>query len=110
MLEKEMLVQLTRIADALEQLAPGAIENASTVANEVVEQVEPVAKKAPKEEAKKAYTHDDLKDTLMAAVKSDINNKPKLKAFLAKYDAKKAVDVPLEKLDEVIGLIVTGDY
>lgn len=50
-------------------------------------------------------THEDLKLACLASVKSDIKNKPLIKALLAEYSAVKAVDVPLDKIGEAIAKI-----
>ena len=102
----DILKQLTRIADAFDTLnVLYGLDDlpATTVEHDVKDKVvaEPV---------KQVNTHDDLKAACMSAVRFDVANKAKLKALLSEYGANKAIDVPADKLDEVIGKINAGDF
>ena len=94
-MQKEILVQLTRIADALE-LANG-------VAPKTTESPTP-------EKVEVKVTHEDLKALCLAKSREDIKNKPKLKGLLKNYDAVKATDVKKEDLPVIIERINSGDY
>ena len=100
-MQKEILVQLTRIADALE-LANG-------VAPKTTESPTPEKVEVEKPEESKV-THEDLKALCLAKSREDIKNKPKLKGLLKNYDAVKATDVKKEDLPVIIERINSGDY
>jgi len=70
---------------------------------------EPVTEEPVKEEIK-TLTHDDLKQACLVKAREDSANRDKLKSLLASYGASKAVDVPVDKLDEVIGKINAGEF
>lgn len=114
---KEQNRHLARIASALEKLAGGTNlsehneryekkleDDAKT---EVVEEKTEVVEH---EQSEKAYTHDDLKALCLAKSREDLSNKPKLKALLKEFGAVKAVDVPDDKLGELIGRIESGEF
>lgn len=103
----DILKQLTRIADAFDMLNVlyGLDDLSATTVEHDVKPVEPVA-----EPVKQVNTHDDLKAACMSAVRFDVANKAKLKALLSEYGANKAIDVPTDKLDEVIGKINAGEF
>ena len=103
-MQDKILVQLTRIADALEQLSP------LLVVNPVTEEDLQASEEVKKEPESKPLTHEDLKSALLAKSRENIDNKPKLKALLKKYDASKAVDVPKDKLSEIIEIIEKGEF
>lgn len=67
---------------------------------EVVGQVEEV----------KTFTHADLKAACLTSARADSDNRDKLKALLKTYGAVKAVDVPKDKLEEVITKIEAGEF
>lgn len=110
-MQDKILVQLTRIADALEKLSPLLVVNPVTEddldPHDVLAAM-PAILEAPKVE--KAVTHEDLKTALLTKTRENIDNKIKLKALLKKYDATKAVDVPKDKLAEIIEIIEKGDF
>lgn len=105
-MSKQLIQQLTRIADALEQLAPGTIQNAAVIANETIEQeTKPSRKAKQKAEPQKVesqHTHDDLKNALMQAVRGGVS-KADAKALLEQYGASKATDVPVDAIGELLG-------
>ena len=95
---------LERIAIALEALVAQEIEDTkivSSVPKPVVEEVKPSAE---------TLTHDDLKQVCLVKARADSANREKLKALLASFGAVKAVDVPIDKLGEVIARINKGDF
>ena len=61
-------------------------------------------------EESKTFTHDDLKQACLKAARADSKNRDKLKALLKTYGAVKAVDIPQDKLAEVIAKIEAGDF
>ena len=100
---------LSRIADALEALVSQGktpIEAKPTPKKEV----KTSPKKEDKPTPKKELTHTDLKDACLTSARSDAKNRDKLKALLKEYGAVKAVDVPVDKIEEVIGKIEKGDF
>ena len=110
---KEQNRHLARIASALEKLAGGT--NLSEHNERYEKKLEADAAKSDKVEQKteqneKTYTHDDLKALCLAKSREDLSNKPKLKALLKEFGAVKAVDVPNDKLSELIGRIESGEF
>ena len=105
----DILKQLTRIADAFDTLNVmyGLNDTPATTVEHNIEPetIEPVDVPAPT-----APTHDDLKAACLSAVRDDVGNKSKLKSLLSEYGANKAVDVPGDKLAEVIAKINAGEY
>lgn len=117
---------LSRIAFALEALVEqGKAPTTTKPKAEKTEQVKkPVKEKAvksdeppfeaekeePAPEQSKTYTHDDLKQACLTSARADSANRDKLKALLKSYGAVKAVDVPADKLAEVIGKIEAGEF
>ena len=118
--EQSLIEQLTRIGDALEKLQSQYGLNQTIIADETIEQQTKPSRKAKKkaepvepvepEQSEPNFTHEDLKQTCLTAVRQNIENKAKLKALLAEYGATKAVDVPADKIKTVIHKIVTGEY
>ena len=90
---------LERIAIALEALV---------VQQSVVQIVEPVVEEV--KPSTETLTHDDLKQVCLVKARADSANREKLKALLASFGAVKAVDVPIDKLGEVIARINKGDF
>ena len=110
-MKNEMVKQLTRIADALEVLTGGvSLETEELVKHMVKEEISKPEKTKPVKKEKPTLTHDDLKAACLAKSREDASNKPKLKALLGESGASKAVDVPNDKLDEVVGRIEKGDF
>lgn len=109
----KILEQLTRIANSLEVLAgqPSTFSDA-VWASKVPESKDPATldECIERDEKIAAMTHDDLKAICLAKSREDVKNKPKLKALLAEYGAAKAVDVPSDKLSEVILKIERGEF
>lgn len=115
---KEQNRHLARIASALEKLAGGTnlsehneryekkLEADAAKSDEVEQKTEVVEP----EQSEKTYTHDDLKALCLAKSREDLSNKPKLKALLKEFGAVKAVDVPDDKLSELIGRIESGEF
>ena len=103
---------LERIAIALEALvAQGTDVEVKPVVKEVkpvVKEVKPVVKEV--KPIAKTLTHDDLKQACLVKARADSANREKLKALLASFGAVKAVDVPIDKLGEVIARINKGDF
>ena len=105
---------LERIAIALETL----VSQGNYLSGEVVEAVTtPTIEATPeKKEVKPVVaeyveqTHADLKDACLKSARSDSKNRDKLKGLLKEYNAVKAVDVPADKLAEVIARINKGDF
>lgn len=112
--EHSLIEQLTRIGDALEQLQNQFGVNQTIIADETIEQQTKPSRKAKQKvepvATEQTYTHDDLKQACLSAVRDNIENKAKLKALLTEYGATKAVDVPADKLVEIIGKINGGAY
>ena len=112
----KLLAVLDRIANALEGKKPEVELDFSKTESTPEKKTKPKAKKetAPIEkevvEEKPTLTHADLKTACLNKSRENVANKPKLKALLAKYGASKAVDIPLDKLEEVIGLIEKGEF
>ena len=111
---KDIIKELSRIGEALEtlQVLYGLSSHSEQVAATVADD-KPVVKKATKKNAEPVptqHTHDDLKAACLACVRDDVGNKSKLKALLSEYGANKAVDVPADKLTEVIAKINAGEY
>jgi len=108
-MSKELIQQLTRIADALEMAnVLNGMDSVTPVEPEQAEPVEPKKKRAAKTAVEP--THDELKAVCLAKSREDMANKGKLKALLQSYGAAKAVDVPADKLAECIGKINAGDF
>lgn len=113
---------LSRIAAALEKLAgidascaslaPLAKAEQSNLNYEVNSEGDVMPKETPEqlERPLDALTHDDLKAACLAKSREETGNKAKIKALLKSYGAVKAVDVPEDKLCEVIGKINAGDF
>lgn len=105
-MKDQQLEVLTRIAVALEQLA--------LIADYTPEQIKTEKSQIKKEQLEESkavsYTHEDLKTACLTASRANQENKPKLKALLKEYGANKAVEVPLEKLEEVITKINKGEF
>ena len=104
---------LERIAIALETL----VSQGNYLSGEVVEAVTtPVYTTSPTKEVKPVVaeyaeqTHADLKDACLKSARSDSKNRDKLKGLLKEYNAVKAVDVPADKLAEVIARINKGEF
>lgn len=102
----KIVTHLGRIAVALEQLA-GIVDQP--------EEKQPTTTNEPKNEKAETpepftYTHDDLKNVCLKTAREDQDNKAKLKALLKEYGASKAVDVPKDKLEEVITKINKGEF
>ena len=89
---------LERIAIALEALVA---QGTYVEVKPVVEEVKP---------STETLTHDDLKQVCLVKARADSANREKLKALLASFGAVKAVDVPIDKLGEVIARINKGDF
>lgn len=113
----KLLAVLDRIANALEGKKPEVELDFSKTESTPEKKTKPKAKKEtapiekePVEEVKTALTHADLKAACLAKSRENVANKPKLKALLSNYGASKAVDIPLDKLEEVIGLIEKGEF
>lgn len=117
----KILEQLTRIANSLEVLAgqPSTFNDAVWASKNPVEDKPAVdLGKNPetlddcieRDTIIAAMTHDDLKAICLAKSREDVSNKPKLKALLAEYGAAKAIDVPADKLSEVILKIEQGKF
>lgn len=111
----KLLVALERIATALEGKSPIAatVDTKADVKSDVKEKPKAKAKPKTKEvpvEEKPKFTHADLKTACLAKSREDVGNKPKLKALLGEYGAAKAVDIPEDKLAEVIGKIEKGEF
>lgn len=116
-----VVTHLGRIALALEAL----VEQGKTkkpvssspakkqpVKKEPVKKVEEVKTdvEEPVPEQSKTFTHADLKAACLTSARADSSNRDKLKALLSTYNANKAVDVPEDKLEEVIGKIEAGEF
>lgn len=101
----KLIAVLDRIANALEGKKPNVELDFS--------KFEPTPEKKAKKETEhtpKGFNHEDLKTACLSKSRENVANKPKLKALLAKYGANKAIDVPLDKLEEVISLIEKGEF
>ncbi len=98
----KLLVALERIATALEGGTKPVVKEKPTK--------KPKAKKEVAVEEKPTFTHADLKTACLAKSREDVGNKPRLKALLGEYGAAKAVDIPEDKLAEVIGKIEKGEF
>ena len=112
---------LSRIAFALEALVeqgkaptkPKAEQVKKPVKEKAVKSDEPpfeAEKEEPAPEQSKTYTHYALKQACLTSARADSANRDKLKALLKSYGAVKAVDVPADKLAEVIGKIEAGEF
>ena len=111
----KLLVVLERIATALEGGVKAIAPTIDTKADvKPVVKEKPIKKTTSKKEVpveeKPMFTHADLKTACLAKSREDVGNKPKLKALLSEYGAAKAVDIPEDKLAEVIGKIEKGEF
>ena len=103
-----VVTHLGRIAFALEAL----VEQGKSKTPAIKEPVKKATKKV-KEEVKeevKTLTHDDLKQACLTSARANADNRAKLKALLKTYGAVKAVDVPADKINEVISKIEAGEF
>ena len=67
--------------------------------------------KAEKEETPpQEITYDDVKNKILQINRADRANKDKLKALLQEYDAVKVADIHQDKLVEVHGRLMKGEY
>lgn len=126
---KELTEAVTMLTEAMKNYHPGAfllspdnrdaLIEAHSEADEIIEQIkvddlesdlhpdqtEMSFDEEPANDPIEPLTHEDLKLACLASVKADMKNKPLIKAILAEYSAVKAVDVPLDKIGEVIAKI-----
>lgn len=99
--------KIEKLTKAIELLTVAVQSGQVSAPAEVKETVEDTVQKLDAEIVKEPVeetvkrNHDDLKKVCLAVARS--GKKQEVKDVLANYDAVKAVDVALDKIDEVIG-------
>lgn len=97
---------LERIAVALETL----VNQGNSLSADFSEHADTPTTQPPFKTDSPTYTHDDLKQECLKTARADSANRDKLKALLKEYGAIKALDVPYDKVSEVVNRIKKGEF
>ena len=104
--EKQLPAEHTKMNDTYLERIAIALETLVAQGTDVEVKPEP----KPVVEVIETLNHDDLKQVCLVKARADSANRDKLKTLLASFGAVKAVDVPIDKLGEVISRINKGEF